>query len=198
MYLDHLEQLRVNSTSPLELWAVVRAANLASNTLRVLEINDYQSSDFARLSPNISPLHLHPTADLRFGIVLRDDMLPFLDWWINCFKAIEKESTVMERLTLRLAGQGPPVTLGQLEPLKRAFEELSGSLSKLFRNVDLVFQIMNTPCDPNLDRDSLRGEIVDACKVLKEKANLRVFDMMPHTADVPGFPFLASIGRRIL
>ncbi|KAK0194957.1 hypothetical protein F5146DRAFT_266291 [Armillaria mellea] len=198
MYLDRLEELHVTNTSPVELRAVVQAANLASNTLKVLEIDGYQSSDFTRLSPNVSPLHLDPSADLRFGIVLCDDMLPFLNWWTGCFKSTEKESTVMERLTIRLEGRGPPVTLGQLEPLKRAFEELSDPLSKLVRNVDLVFQIMNSPCHPSLDRDSLRGEIVDACKVLKEKANLRVFDMMPHTPDVPVFPFLASISRRIL
>ncbi len=126
---------------------------------------------------------------------MNDNILPFIDWWINCFKTAETESTVLERLTIKLAGRGSPVTPGQLEPLKSAFEELSDLLSKLVRNVDLVFQVINYPTHLGLCTDCLRGAIVDACDALKEKANLRVFDM-EHTYDVPVFPFPAS-SRRI-
>ncbi len=98
-------------------------------------------------------------------------MLLFIDWWINCFKTAETESTVLEQLTIKLAGRGSPVTPGQLEPLKRAFEELSDLLSKLVRNVDLVFQVKNYLAHPGLCTDCLRGAIVDACGVKKEKAN---------------------------
>ncbi len=68
-------------------------------------------------------------------------MLQFIRWWVKCFRAVEKESTVMERLTVKLAGRGHYVTLEQLEPLKSALEELSDVLSQLVRNVDLVLQL---------------------------------------------------------
>ncbi|PBK95350.1 hypothetical protein ARMGADRAFT_797247 [Armillaria gallica] len=196
MYLDHLDEFRVTNTSPDELCAVVQTANLASNGLKVLEINCIPSWDFTGLSPNISPLHLNPATDLRLGGEVNDSMLPFISWWINCFKTAETESTVLERLTIKLAGGGSPVTPGQLEPLKRAFGKLSDLLSNLVRNVDLVFQVINYPAHPGLCTDCLRGAIVDACGALKEKANSRVFDM-EHTYDVPVFPFPAS-SRQIL
>ncbi|PBK73419.1 hypothetical protein ARMSODRAFT_1014989 [Armillaria solidipes] len=181
MYLDHLDEFRT--------------ANLASNGPKVLEISCIPSWDSTGLSLNISPLHLNPTTDLRLGGELNNSMLPFINWWINCFKTAETESTILERLTIKLAGGGSPVTPGQLEPLKSAFEELSNLLSKLVRNVDFVFQVKNHPAHPGLCTDCLRGAIVDVCDALKEKANLRVFDM-EHTYDVPVFPFPAS-SRRI-
>ncbi|SJK96994.1 uncharacterized protein ARMOST_00243 [Armillaria ostoyae] len=195
MYLDHLDEFRVTNTSPGELCAVVQTANLASNGLKVLEINCIPSWDSTGLSPNISPLHLNPAIGLRLGGKLNNNMQPFINWWINRFRTAETESTVLERLTIKLAGGGSPVVPGQLEPLKRAFEELSDLLSKLVRNVDLAFQVKNYPAHPGLCVDCLRGAIVDVCDPLKEKENLRVFDM-EHTYDVPVFPFPAS-SRRI-
>lgn len=102
----------------------------------------------------------------------------------------------MERLTVKLAGRGHYVTLEQLEPLKSALEELSDVLSQLVRNVNLVLQLKYYDAHSGLCTDCLRGAIIDACKVLKEKANLRVFDMTEHTYDVPVSPFPAS-SRRI-
>ncbi|KAK0448663.1 hypothetical protein EV421DRAFT_1477431 [Armillaria borealis] len=195
IYLDHLDEFRVTNTSPDGFCAVVQTANLVLNGLKVLKIDCIPSWDSTGLSSNISPLHLNPAIDLRLGGKLNNNMQPFINWWINCFKTTETESTVLERLTIKLAGGGSPVTPGQLEPLKSAFEELSDFFSKLVRNVDLVFQVKNYPAHPGLCADCLRGAIVDVCDVLKEKANLRVFDM-EHTYDVPMFPFPAS-SRRI-
>ncbi|KAK0448684.1 hypothetical protein EV421DRAFT_1477948 [Armillaria borealis] len=195
MYLDNLEELRVNNLSPVELWTVFQTANLASNDLKVLEIlfGDHQPWDFARFSPYVSSLHLNPTTDLRLGVELNGEMLPFINWWVKCFKVIDQQSTVMERLTFKLYRGEPPVTLGQLEPLKRAFEELSDLLSRLFRNVDLVLYLKDYDAHPSLCTDCLRGAIVDAC-TLKEKANLRAFDMSlsKYTHHVTVFPFPAG------
>ncbi|KAK0240771.1 hypothetical protein EDD85DRAFT_816158 [Armillaria nabsnona] len=178
VYLDNLEEFHVNNLSPVELWVVFQTANVASNDLKVLEIRlgDHQPWAFARFSPYVSPLHLNPTTDLRLNVELNGDMLPFINWWVKCFKVIDQESTVMERLTIRLYGGEPPVTMGQLEPLKNAFEELSNLLSRLFRNVDLVLYFKDYDAHPSLCTDCLRSAIVDACNTLKEKANLRAFD----------------------
>ncbi|SJK97006.1 uncharacterized protein ARMOST_00255 [Armillaria ostoyae] len=194
MYLDHLEEFHAINLPLDGLCAVVQTANLASSRLNVLEIDCVWY--FTDLSPDISPLHLNPTTELRIGIELNDDMLPFICWWVKCFKAVEKESTAMERLTIKLAGRGHYVTPEQLEPLKSAFEELSDLLSQFVRNVDMVLQLKDYDTYSGLCTDCLRGAIVDACKVLKEKANLRVFDMTEHTYDMPVFPFPAS-SRRI-
>ncbi|KAK0432052.1 uncharacterized protein EV420DRAFT_1490261 [Desarmillaria tabescens] len=193
VYLDHLEEFYAINFSPDEFCAIVQAANIVSNGLKVVEItcSCIPIWNFPGLSPNVSPLHLNATADLRLGGHLNDRMLPFINWWIKCFQAFEKESTIMERLTIKLGDWGSPVPPGQLEPLKRAFEELSDLLSRLVRNVDLVFQLKDYYAHPDLSVDCLRGAIVDACKVLK-KTNSRAFDMTERTPDVPVFPFPAS------
>ncbi|PBK95374.1 hypothetical protein ARMGADRAFT_797986 [Armillaria gallica] len=196
MYLEHLEEFRVGNLAPVELWAVVQTAHLASNDLKVLEIECYQGPfAFARLSPNITPLHLNPPTYLRLGVFLNNDELPFINWWIKCFEAVENESTVMERLTIKLTGWRSPITMEQVKLLTRAFEELSNLLPKLVRNVDLVFQLWKTPNLPNVGNYYCKRKIIDACYVLKEKTNLRVFDMMEHTYSVPVFPFPASTKR---
>ncbi len=46
MYLDHLEEFRVRNLPPVELWAVVQAANLASDDLKVLDIESYQDRKY--------------------------------------------------------------------------------------------------------------------------------------------------------
>ncbi|PBK73430.1 hypothetical protein ARMSODRAFT_1014998 [Armillaria solidipes] len=191
MYLDHLEEFHAINLPLDGLCAVVQTANLAPSRLNVLEIDCVWY--FTDLSPNISLLHLNPSTELRIGIELNDDMLPFIRWWVKCFEAVEKESTAMERLTIKLTGRGHYVTSEQLEPLKSAFEELSDLLSQLVRNVDMVLQLKDYDTYSGLCTDCLRGAIVDACKGLKEKANLRVFDYDEHTYDVPVFP--ASSGR---
>ncbi|KAK0448664.1 hypothetical protein EV421DRAFT_1477336 [Armillaria borealis] len=177
VYLDHLEEFHVINPSLEELSLVVQTANLAPKDLKVLEIYCHQRvwdlTDVAGLPVSPSPLHLNTTADLRLGVELSDDTLPFINWWINSFKAVEKDSLVIERLTIKLADTDCPISSGQLEALKRAFEELSDLLSKLVRNVDLVFQQQIYEAQPS----HYRNAIVDACEVLKEKANLRVFDV---------------------
>ncbi len=132
--------------------------------------------------------HLNTTADLRLSVELSDGTLPFINWWIDSFKAVEKDSPVIERLTIRLADAERSISSGQLEPLKRAFEELSDFLSKLVRNVDLVFQLQIYEAQPSPLASRFRNAIVDACEVLKEKSNLRVFDMDEYTYEVPVFP----------
>ncbi len=215
MYLDHLEEFPLRNIAPVELWAVVQAANLASDDLKVLEIECYQDRKyrslfshltyahrshriawgFARFSPNVSPLHLNPPTYLRLGVFLNNKELPFINWWIKCFKAVKNESTVMERLTIKLTGCPSPVTMEQVKLLTRAFKELSNLLLKLVRNVDLVFQVQNCDTHPGLCTNRLREAIIDACKALKEKAKLRVFDMMEGTYDVPVSPFPTSTRR---
>ncbi|KAK0225442.1 hypothetical protein IW262DRAFT_686895 [Armillaria fumosa] len=193
-YLDDLDELHVTRTPSDELHAVVQTANLASNSLKVLEINCIPSWEYS-LSPNIPSFHWNPAVDLRLGGELSNNMLPFINWWINSFKIAERVSTILERLTIKLAGGGSPVTPGQLEPLKRAFEELSDLLSMLVWNVDLIFQVEHYPAHPGLCTNCLRGAIVDACDALKEKEILRFFDM-EYTPSVPVFPLPAS-NRRI-
>ncbi|KAK0225432.1 hypothetical protein IW262DRAFT_686299 [Armillaria fumosa] len=194
-YLDHLEEFHVIKLPLDGLRAVVQTANLASSHLRVLEIDCVWYFTDSLL--NISPLHLNPNTELRVGIELNNDMLPVIRWWIKCFKAFEKESTVLERLTVKLAGRGHYVTPEQLEPLKDALEELNNLLSQLVRNMDLVLQLKKYyDTHSGLCTDCLKGVIIDACEASKEKANLRVFDMAEHTYDVPVFPFPAS-SRRI-
>ncbi|SJK96995.1 uncharacterized protein ARMOST_00244 [Armillaria ostoyae] len=176
VYLDHLEEFHVINPSLVELWSVVQTANLASKDLKVLEIDCHELWDLTNvvgLLVSPSPLHLNTIVDLRLGVELGDDTLPFINWWINSFKAIEKDSPVIERLTIKLADTESPISSGQLEALKRAFEELSDLLSKLVRNVDLAFQLQICQTQPS----HFRNVIVDACEVLKEKANLRVFDV---------------------
>ncbi|KAK0194947.1 hypothetical protein F5146DRAFT_1023532 [Armillaria mellea] len=189
MYLDHLEEFHVTNLSLDGLCAVVPTANLASSRLNVLEIDCV--CDFTGFSPNIPPLHLNPNTELRVGIELNEDMLPVIRWWVECFKAVEKETAVMERLTIKVADRGHYVTPEQLERLKNAFEELSDLLSQLVRNVDLVLQFSYYNVNPGPCT-----AILDACEVMKGKANLRVFDMTELTYDVPVFPFPAS-SRRI-
>ncbi len=46
MYLEHLEEFRVENLAPVELWAVVQTAHLASNDLKVLEIECYQGRKY--------------------------------------------------------------------------------------------------------------------------------------------------------
>ncbi|SJK97012.1 uncharacterized protein ARMOST_00261 [Armillaria ostoyae] len=195
VYLDHLEEFHVINPSPDELCAVIQTASLASKNLKVLEIDCRICFDYEILPHSISPLDLNAITDLRLGVELSDEAPLFINWWIRSFKAVPEDSSVIERLTIKLRGYRSPVTPGQLELLKRAFEELSDLLSKLVRNVDLVFQLKDYDAHPGLCTDCLRGAIVDACDALKEKANLRVFDM-EHTYDVPVFPFPAS-SRRI-
>ncbi|KAK0505241.1 hypothetical protein EDD18DRAFT_329244 [Armillaria luteobubalina] len=196
VYLQHLEEFHAMNTSPEELDAVFRTANSTLNGLKVLEINCIQDPCLAifglesfNLPSDISPLHLNPNTELRVILSLDHDMLRFIRWWVKCFKGIEKESsTVMERLTIDFMGHVSTITPEQLEPLKRAFEELSDLLSKLFRNVDLVFQVMNYPVHWGLCTGCLEGAIIDACDALKEKEMLRVFEMK-YTPGVPAFPF---------
>ncbi|KAK0240775.1 hypothetical protein EDD85DRAFT_378419 [Armillaria nabsnona] len=197
MYLDHLEEFSVRNLAPVELWAVVQAANLASDDLKVLDIECYQDPwSFARFSPNVSPLHLNPPTYLRLGVYLNNKELPFIDWWIKCFKAVDNESTVMERLTIKLAGGQFPITMEQVRLLTRAFEELSNLLSKLVQNVDLVFQLAKTPNLPGVGSNHYcKSKIMDACYVLKKKAKLRVFDMMEGRYGVPVSPFPTSTRR---
>ncbi|KAK0462578.1 uncharacterized protein EV420DRAFT_1477281 [Desarmillaria tabescens] len=183
VYLDHLEEFYTISYFSEGPDAIVQAANSAPKGLKVLEITFWA---------NVPLLHLNATTDLRLGSELNDDMLPFIKWWIKCFQVVEKEAIVMERLTIRMVGQERPVTPGQLEPIKRAFEELSDLLSRLVRNVDLVFQLKDYEAHPDLSTDCLRGAIVDACKVLR-KTNSKAFDMAERTLDVPVFPFPASM-----
>ncbi|KAK0194955.1 hypothetical protein F5146DRAFT_1023601 [Armillaria mellea] len=188
VYLDHLEELRVINPNPEELSSVVQTANLASKNLRVLEIDIH--SQLGYLRPNTTPFGLHNIADLRLSVELsdRDDMLPFIDWWIHSFKAAEKNSPVIEQLTIRLADAECSIGPEQLEPMKRAFEELSDVLSKLVRNVDLVFQLQRYAAQPSPLASCFRNAVVDACGVLKEKSNLRVFDIAEYTYEVPVFP----------
>ncbi len=134
-------------------------------------------SDYEILPHSISPLDLNNIANLQLGAELSDETPLFINWWIRSFKAVPEDSPVMERLTIKLRGYQSPVTSGQLEPLKRAFEELSDLLSNLVRNVDLEFQLSTYHAYPGLRTNRLRGAIIDACKVLKEKVKLRVFDM---------------------
>ncbi|KAK0240774.1 hypothetical protein EDD85DRAFT_786578 [Armillaria nabsnona] len=197
MYLDHLEEFSVRNLPPVELWAVVQVANLASDDLKVLDIECYQDPwDLTSFSPNITPLHLNPPTYLRLGVFLNNKELPFINWWIKCFKAVENESTVMERLTIKLTGGHFPITMEQVKLLTRAFEELSNLLLKLVRNVDLVFQLAKTPNLPGVGSNHYcKSKIMDACYVLKKNTNLRVFDMMEHTTAVPVFPFPASTKR---
>ncbi|KAK0462580.1 uncharacterized protein EV420DRAFT_1477283 [Desarmillaria tabescens] len=164
VYLDHLEEFYTISDFPKDPGAIVQAANSVSKGLKVLEITFWD---------NASLLRLNATTDLRLGGDLNNNMLPFINWWIECFQVVEKESIVMDRLTIRMVGKGPPVTPGQLEPIKRAFEELSDLLSRLVRNVDLVFQLKDYEAHPDLSTDCLRGAIIDACKVLG-KTNSRI------------------------
>ncbi|KAK0476877.1 hypothetical protein IW261DRAFT_1490589 [Armillaria novae-zelandiae] len=186
-YLDHLEELHIIKLPLDGLRAVVQTANLASSHLRVLEIDCVWYFTDSLL--DISHLDLNPDTELRVGIELNDDMLPVIRWWIKCFKTVEKESTLMERLTIKLAGRGHYVTPEQLEPLKNALEELNDVLSQLVRNVDLVLQLKKYhDTHSGLCTDCLRGAIIDACQPMKEKANFRVFDMAEHTYDVPVFP----------
>ncbi len=138
---------------------------------------------------------MNAIADLRLGAELSDEAPLFINWWIRSFKAVPEGSPVIERLTIKLRGYQPAVTQGQLEPLKRAFEELSDLLSTLVRNVDLVFQLSIYRADQGLGKNRLRGAIIDACKVLKKKAKLRVFDMTENTYDVPVSPFPTSTRR---
>ncbi|PBK95352.1 hypothetical protein ARMGADRAFT_1011214 [Armillaria gallica] len=191
VYLDHLEEFHVINCSLEELSSVVQTVNLAPKDLKVLEIDCHQLwhlTDIAGLPVSPSLPHLNTTADLRLSVELSDGTLPFINWWINSFKALEKDSPVIERLTLRLADAERSISSGQLEPLKRAFEELSDFLSKLVRNVDLVFQLQIYEAQPSPLASRFRNAIVDACEVLKEKSNLRVFDMDEYTYEVPVFP----------
>ncbi|PBK73437.1 hypothetical protein ARMSODRAFT_634017 [Armillaria solidipes] len=184
VYLDNLEELHVVNPPPDDLWSVAQTANLASKDLRVLEIDCQR---YAYLGPNTTPLDLNNIADLRFGVELSDDddMLLFINWWIHSFKTVEKDSPIIEQVTIRLADAIGPE---QLEPLKRAFEELSDFLSKLVRNVDLVFQLQKYEAQPSPLASRFRNAIVDACEVLKEKSNLRVFDMDEYIYQVPVSP----------
>ncbi|KAK0448680.1 hypothetical protein EV421DRAFT_1783905, partial [Armillaria borealis] len=188
VYLDHLEELHVVNPPPNDLWSVAQTANLASKDLRVLEIDCHLQ--YAYIRPNTIPLDLNNIADLRFGVELSDDdgMLLFISWWIHSFKAVEKDSPIIEQLTIRLADAECPIGPEQLEPLKRLFEELSDFLSKLVRNVDLVFQLQKYEAQPSPLASRFRNAIVEACEVLKEKSNLRVFDMDEYTYQVPVFP----------
>ncbi len=103
------EEFHAINASPDELGAVVQTVNLVPNGLKVLEIDcipckypilshlapDDRSHkkawDFTGLSPNVSPLHLNPATDVRLGGEL-NNMLPFINWWINCFKTVDKET----------------------------------------------------------------------------------------------------------
>ncbi|KAK0476867.1 hypothetical protein IW261DRAFT_335644 [Armillaria novae-zelandiae] len=220
VYLQYLEEFHVINTSPEGLGVLAQTTNFTPNSLKVLEItcitdeckypfiSHVATADqlhqkgpavnrqgLFNLLSDISPLHLNPNTELRVGISLDPGMLEFIHFWVKCFKEIEKESSIMEPLTIKLEGGGSIVTPEQLEPLKRVLEELSNTLSKLVRNVDLVFQVMDCRAHPGLCMDCLRGAILDACDALKERANLRAFDMAEYTYDVPVFPFPASTKR---
>ncbi|PBK73423.1 hypothetical protein ARMSODRAFT_952489 [Armillaria solidipes] len=191
VYLDQLEEFHVINPSPDELCAVIQTASLASKNLKVLEIDCRPlGGNYESLPPSIPPLDLNAITDLRLGVELSDDTPLFINWWIRSFKAVVENPPIMERLTIKLRGYQSPVT--ESEPLERAFEELSDLLSKLVRNVELVFQLNSYRSHPGLCTNRLKSEIVDACEVLKEKANLRVFDMAEYTYDVPVSPFPAS------
>ncbi len=88
------------------------------------------------------------------------------------FKAMSP--LILERPTIGLGGPFYDV-LNEPERLKKTFEELSDVLSKLVRNVDIVFQL-HCP---------FRDVVMEA---LKEKENLRVFDLVENTREVPAFP----------
>ncbi|KAK0225446.1 hypothetical protein IW262DRAFT_687022 [Armillaria fumosa] len=202
VYLQHLGEFHAINASPEDLGAVFQTANFTLNGLKVLEVNCIPPPTFTvlglgsfNLPSDIFPLHLNPNTELRFNISLDNDMLRFIRWWVKCFKGIEKESsTIMVRLTIDFIGHVSIVTPKQLEPLKRAFEELSDLLSKLVRNVDLVFEVVDYPAHRGLCTDCLEGVIIDACDALKEKEILRVFEM-EYTPGVPAFPFPPSTRR---
>ncbi|KAK0183705.1 hypothetical protein F5146DRAFT_1081951 [Armillaria mellea] len=197
VYLQNLDEFHAINIPPNELGAAVQTANFAFNGLKVMEINDlpFDIWGFTRLSFDISPLRLNPNTELRVSVDLNDDILQLVRWWIKCFQAVEKESTVMELLTIKLDGRRHFVTPERLEPLKNPLEELSELLSQLVRNVDLVLQLQDDDANSGLCTDCLRGAIIDACKALKEQVNLRIFDMTEYTFHVPVFPFPATTRR---
>ncbi|PBK95373.1 hypothetical protein ARMGADRAFT_797974 [Armillaria gallica] len=195
VYLDQLDEFHVINPSPDEFCAVIQTASLASKNLQVLEIDCRRLFVHYDSLPLSISLDLNAITDLRLGVELSDETLLVIQWWIRSFKAVLEDSPVMERLTIKLRGYQSPVTPGQLEPLKRAFEELSDLLSKLVRNVDLVFQVKTYDTYLGLCTNCLRGAIVGACKVLKEKVKLRAFEMTENTYDVPVSPFPTSTRR---
>ncbi|KAK0448681.1 hypothetical protein EV421DRAFT_1477934 [Armillaria borealis] len=183
VYLDHLEELYVLRPAPSELSLVNNIISFTSKSLKVLHIECEQrhwtlprSSDITigghGLPPDTSPLHLNTVTDLRLGVILDKQALSFIDWWIKSFKAMSP--LILERLTIGLGGPFHDV-LKEPERLKKTFEELSDVLSKLVRNVDIVFQL-HCP---------FRDVVMEA---LKEKENLRVFDLVENTREVPAFP----------